>query len=262
MAVARFLTIEVGAEDDSTHFNLQYSADGRTWLDYSTASSSPTSPEDLDVGELVAGVYTLDGINSPTGNAAVASQEGNWFRHRLKSAGGYGNWSAPFAPVAEGDADGPLADVADLIDEFGLLPLPFSVDEENDRHKRLLGRALTDAMDQHRLSETIDALYTGTRTDAQGRVLARAERLRAASLALRRPAILKALGMHEPLLQEESEAILALAADLAAQADELTTGLLGGTGDAGKVETGTLTLAEYSPYETWVQDQAAWLGVN
>lgn len=212
MPDARVVTIAVATESDpvTTHFQLQFSTDGSSWTPYHTSSTSPSSPEDLTVALLSSGVYTLDGVNAPAGNQEAASREGNWYRLRLKSAGGYGNWSAGFKAAAEPDDDGPLSDVAQLRLDFASarIALDFETEAEADA---FLGTALTDAMDELRDQEAIDDLYTGTRTNAQGRLLARGERFLALALLLERAATMKATGTHAPLLVEDSESVWSLA---------------------------------------------------
>ena len=93
MPTARIVLITVPTAASTTHFNLRYSTNADDWTDYYTTGSTL---EDLAVAVLSSGVYTLDGLNSPTGNKAAASYLGNFYQIRLKSAGGYGNWSEPF----------------------------------------------------------------------------------------------------------------------------------------------------------------------
>jgi hypothetical protein len=68
----------------------------RTWKSYSTATTTPTEPESLPVGDLIGLVYTLDGINAPTGNMAEASWVGNWYRVAVKVGGLWSDPSLPF----------------------------------------------------------------------------------------------------------------------------------------------------------------------
>ena len=94
MAVARIVLFTVPTETSpaTTHFNIRYNTDGgTTWTDLNDGGGT-----DYAVALLSSGVYTLDGINSPTGNEAAASYAGNWYQLRLKSSGGYGNWSDSF----------------------------------------------------------------------------------------------------------------------------------------------------------------------
>ncbi len=95
---ARVLTIDVPAIDTTTAFQIQYAPGGtQAWAAFDQGDP------DIPVSDLVANVYTLDGVNGAA-NAPVASQEGNWYQVRLKSGSLYGTWSAPFragAPTAE-----------------------------------------------------------------------------------------------------------------------------------------------------------------
>lgn len=225
---ARIIRLTISPPATATHFQIGFSADrGATWTPFDPAAAAPSAYADIAVASLSSGVYTLDGINSPAGNQAAASRAGNLYRYRLKTAGAYGNWSHPFGAVEDTDTYGPLADPEDVLQETGLrresLALAWPEVE------RLLMQLLTDAMDEHRLDAEIDGLYTGTRTAAQERLLARAERCRAASLLLGRPAVLRALGDHPPLLMEDSADLTALADRLAAEADALVRKVAAGS---------------------------------
>jgi hypothetical protein len=103
-------------------------------------------------------------------------------------------------------------------------------------------------MDEIRLDAGLSGLYTGTRTAAQGRVLARAEETIAAWLALTRPAVLRALGLHAPLDQETSTEIRELAASLRDDADRLLT-LVGGTVETAETVGGALPLLITGTFE-------------
>ena len=94
MATARIVlfTVTVETSPATTHFNIRYNTDGgTTWTDLNDGAGA-----DIAVSALSSGVFTLDGINSPAGNEAAASYAGNWYQLRLKSSGGYGNWSDSF----------------------------------------------------------------------------------------------------------------------------------------------------------------------
>ena len=94
MAVARIVefTVPVETSPATTYFNIRYNTDGgTTWTDLNDGGGV-----DISVSALSSGIYTLDGINSPSGNEAAASYAGNWYQLRLKSASGYGNWSDSF----------------------------------------------------------------------------------------------------------------------------------------------------------------------
>lgn len=232
MAVARIVLITVPVETSpvTTHFQIQYNTDGgATWTAY-----NPGAGADISVSTLSSGVYTLDGINSPTGNTAAASYAGNWYQLRLKSSGGYGNWSDAFKIEDEPDDDGPLADISDVWEEFAVLADQTGVSNgwaytSEEIRDRIISRLLTDAMDEMRADSSVDTLYTGTRTSAQGRALAQIERLLAVSKALNRPMTMKALGIHEPVLMEDSDSLRELSTYFRDQAYDLLSRLLSGT---------------------------------
>lgn len=90
MSTARIIDLTITTTAATTAWNLQYSTDRITWSDFYTTGSAL---EDLSTSLLTSSVYTLDGINSPTGTKAAASYLGNWYRYRLKTTGGYGNYS-------------------------------------------------------------------------------------------------------------------------------------------------------------------------
>lgn len=231
------IAITVEASPATTAFNIRFSDDaGETWTHYDPASATPVAAADILVATLSAGVCTINGINTPTGNAAAASAEGNWYAYRLKSASGYGNWSVPFKAAAEPETDGPLADIADVIEDFSVIAdgepntgaLSGWAYANNPARDRALGRLLTDAMDEMRARSGIDALYTGaSTTNGQRRALARAERYWAVADALVRPATMKALGIHEPLLMEDGTDIREHSDWLRSRATEIIDTLLG-----------------------------------
>lgn len=228
----RLILIYVPTEAGTTHFQLQFSRDrGGTWAGFDPVTANPASAADVAVGDLDADSnYLLDGVNSPAGNKLDASRAGNRYRLRLKNVSGYGNWSDSFMVGEEPDDDGPLCDPLDVLDEAGLRRESVALTEAE--LGSLLARLCTDAMDAHRLDTRIDALYTGTRTAALERLLARAERLHAAAMLLRRPELLRVLGDHPPLLMEDSEEIAAAAERLMAQARALLTAVAEGATDA------------------------------
>lgn len=207
MSSARVLSITVPVEVSpaTTFFQIRFNVDGSvTWTGYDPGNASPSQPADINVSTLSAGVYLLDGVNGLGGNQAAASYAGNWYQLRLKSAGGYGDWSAPFKIVDEPDTAGPLADVAALLSDFADLKiaLDFATQEQADEYA---GGLLNDAMDALRVEPVLDTLYTGAATTAaQFRRIARAERYQAMSIALEKAMTMKALGMQAPLLMEDS----------------------------------------------------------
>lgn len=201
MPEARIAELQLNPEADWTHINLWFSTDrGVTWQEFYTTGSSL---EDLPVSVLENGVLTVDGVNSPAGTEAAASYAGNIYRHRGKTAAGYGNKGKPFKALDEEDDYGPLADGWRLLQDFADIKvgLDFADDAETDAY---VAGLLIDAMDELRGDAEIDALYTGSHTTAQGRVLARAERYLAMSLAFEKAMAMRALGQHPPLLMEPS----------------------------------------------------------
>ena len=259
MPTTRVLTFAVPIGASDTHFNVQFRATAAaTWTNYSTASATPTDPFDLAVALLDADEnYTLDGINSPSGNEETASSAGNEYRHRLKSAGGYSNWSPVFRVGDEPDSDGPRADLAQIIQEFALIGVEFDLDagEEVDA---LLSRILTEEMDRLRVTETIGTLYTGgAATSAQVRLLGVAERYGTVAALLESSAALKAMGLHAPLLVEDSESVLAVAEYYRGKAKEIVK-LLEASVDADEgpnvLGLGTLSTTELGPHELYRED--------
>jgi hypothetical protein len=134
----------------------------------------------------------------------------------------------------------PFASVEELQAEFGLIGLAFAWDTDEERLVQALAAKLTEAMDEVRIFHTgIEGLYVdaaGTRTPAQGRILARVEKLLAAAEILRRPQVMRLTGTHEPLMMEESgefsdliESYLATAKELLGNLSEsVTPGTTGG----------------------------------
>jgi hypothetical protein len=224
MSTARVLsiTVEVETSPVTTHFQLRFNVDGSTtWTGYDPSNASPSVPADVSVSTLDASsVYTLDGVNSPTGNTASTSYAGNWYQLRLKSAGGYGDWSVPFKIGNEPDDNGPLADAADLLADFADLKVALDFDAQ-EQADDFMARLLTDAMDYLRGSPTIETLYTGTRTNAQTRRLSRAERYQAVSMACEKAMVQRATGVFAPLLFEASADLRALAEYFQNKADGL-----------------------------------------
>jgi hypothetical protein len=223
MAGERRVTFRIETESGGEAFNLFFrSQDRDPWTGLHTTDATPAAPEDLPVSLALGGVYRLDGVNGPTGNMAAASRGGNAYQVRLKTAGGYGNWSPIFAVEYSPDVAGPLANVQDLIDEFGANRIVFKQPENAGLH-RLLGKLLTYGMDRLRLDSGIRSLYeSATRTDSESRMLGYLECLFAIVRALRHHlAPLKALGAHAPLWQEDSSNIRALATDIETEAKEL-----------------------------------------
>lgn len=227
---ARILTITVPATVETTFWGLRFRVTGEsTWTDYNPGSVDIAVPA-IDADGLY--LYTLDGINSPAGNEATASEAGNEYSIRLKTSGGYGGWSDPFKASWEPDSVGPFSDAAELQEEFMdyVVALDFSDQESADR---FFARCLTDAMDYLRGFAQVDALYLGTPTDSQFRRLRLLERRYAVIAGLKKAARMKALGMQAPLLMEESADILAVARDLKEELDGLIPDLTeGGDGPA------------------------------
>lgn len=94
MAGERILTFNVPTASSTTHFQIEYSADRSTWTKVKVAAAT-----DLAVALLSDRKYTLDGINTvddDDNNRQAASRPPSWYRLRLKSASGYGNWRDPF----------------------------------------------------------------------------------------------------------------------------------------------------------------------
>jgi hypothetical protein len=256
MATARIVELTLDPPAGTTHFNIRFKVpSASSWTDFFTTGATL---EDLAVGLLVSNVYTLNGVNTPAGNAAIASEAGTRYEVRYKATSTYGNWSDPLGVTFKPDDDGPLADVAALQDDFldYKIALDFSTQEDADRQA---GRWLNDAMRFVRMRPAFDTLYTGSRTQAQADGLRLLERRLAMWTALRQAARMKALGMHAPLLMEESVDILAVATDLKEEIDEMMTALLD-VEDAedivGGIETGLLILPERekSPWSQYLAD--------
>lgn len=238
MPTPRIVSLNIETEDDSTHFNLRYSTNGSTWSDFYTTGSAL---EDLSVSALTDGVYALDGLNNaPTGVEIAASNAGNWFTYRLKNAGGYGNWSVPFKALPEPDSYGPLANAAELLQDFKDLGFEFDMDAE--ALDTYLGRLLTCAMDYIRITPDAQALYVSDDlTAAQRRYLGQAERYLATAQCLESTAALKAMGLQAPLLVEDSQNCLATAKYFSDKAMQWITTLIAGLGDDPS-EPGTFTI--------------------
>lgn len=243
--------------DGATEFNIRFRQTGApTWTDYYTTGSTL---EDLSSALLDGDVYTLDGINGPTGNMAAASYGGNEYQARRKTAGGYGNWSAPAAVEWSPVSDGPLANPAGLLRDFLDLKAALDFPSQEEAHAYAAG-LLADASDEVRGYPGVDAVYTGGPTALQTRQLARIERYMATALALEKAAVQRATGTHAPLLFEESADLQALAEYFRGQSERLLTSftdaLGGGTATLGDIETGTLTLpfSERSPFSVYEED--------
>jgi hypothetical protein len=260
MATARIISLNPGDLDaDATHFQLLYSADQTTWTTYNPGSA------DVAVSELDAdGLYLLDGINSPAGNAAAASYAGNWYRTRQKTAGGYGNWSSPFKVGYEPDDLGPVADVADLLADFvdWKIALDFRSQEEADAY---LSAQLTRAMDRLRMDEDIDALYSGSPTAAQLRRLSIAERYQALANIIEKLMVQRATGMHAPLEVEQSVDLERLAEYFNTRVrvlmGELETEEVSVSEELQPVVVGTLVISDPSPRMREMTDLDYWAGV-
>jgi hypothetical protein len=127
----------------------------------------------------------------------------------------------------------PLSSAEDLRLCFGLLPLAFAWDEDEGQLDELLGPLLLKAMDEARIySIVVDGLYdSATRTASQTRVLGEIEKNLAAAAALRRPRVMKALGIHEPLQMESAAEIAEEADRLRADAYTLLANLTASVGD-------------------------------
>lgn len=98
-------------------------------------------------------------------------------------------------------------------------------------------------------------------TNAEVALLQLAVAYRAARFLFWRAYTERLTGTHEPLLVAEPEDLKEAIAAFDAMAAEQEGLVLGVTSTATpQLETGTLTLPEYSPYETWLTDQRAWLG--
>ena len=135
----------------------------------------------------------------------------------------------------------PLASPSEAREEFGLLARAFAWDVDETRLEELLEPLLLEASDEVRIYSTalVGIYESPTLTTVQSRVIARVEKLLAAAGALKRPRIMKALGIHEPLAMES-------AAEIAAEAERLrdeALGLLAGL--AGSVDT---TLPGNTPF--------------
>lgn len=229
MATARIvlLTLDPAAADD--FFNIRFraiAAPVNAWTDFYTTGSTL---EDLSVSLLSSNVYTLDGINSPSGNEALASAAGNEYQVRYKDGSVYGNWSTlPISSAYEPEASGPFADVSRLIRDMSdlMTALDFTNQEEADQ---FLGQALTDAMDELREAEGIDALYTGTSTASQKRRLKAVEILIVKALVYEKAMDMKAQGMHAPLLVEESRELQERAEYYRRRAMERLEGIIQGS---------------------------------
>src|SRR5688572_3443324 len=158
MATARIVALQVApaaliTSEVWTHFNLQHRVTGATtWTDFFTSGATL---EDLAVALLTSGVYTLDGVNSPAGNEALASQAGTEYRSRGKTAGGYGNWSEPFKAANEPETDGPLGDIhrleRDMADITTMLGFP-----DQESADQFLAGCLNDASDEVREIDALD----------------------------------------------------------------------------------------------------------
>lgn len=124
----------------------------------------------------------------------------------------------------------PLVSAKELQEEFGILELGFSMEDEPERLKTFLDAKLQDAEDEigNTAPSLLNLLTSSTRTAAQTRILIRAQKLLAMSMVLERPEVLKVLGTHEPLAMEESGNM----ADLADRFWNRASGLIGNLRDA------------------------------
>lgn len=265
MANERRVSFEIATDADDTHFNIFYrSVDQDDWIGLYTTALPPaeSAPEDLPKSLITSGVFFLDGINGPTGNMAAASRAGNQYRLRLRTSGGYGNSSPVFAVEYSPDTDGPLADVYDIIQLFRFRTTVFRY-RENPEFHAFLAEHQVQAMDFIRLTAGIDELYTGSRTSREARVLRRVEMLYAAAAAVRQAAFLKVHGIHAPLMAEDSERALALAAAWQTEGDLVLASLkrvLGITDPvAGLPALGVGSLTPVSPGEYLDTFRPLWL---
>jgi hypothetical protein len=81
----------------TTAFGLRFSLTGSDpWTPYSVTNATPADADDLPITDLLNGVYTLDGLNSLTGNATLASDPNNVFQARWLTAGAHSRWGLRF----------------------------------------------------------------------------------------------------------------------------------------------------------------------
>lgn len=233
MSTPRIARIKPTLNVDATVFQIRFSADnGDTWTSYDPANASPAVPADILVSALnVDGEYLIDGVNHPSdGNTIAACYGGNLYEVREETGGGLSGWSDPFQAFEKLDPYGPIADVASLL--AWLKELGFEFDQTSEQLEAFLGRLLLDAKDDIAISPDASALYKSTDlTDPQSRYLAQTERYITLCAVIENAAVLRTLGLHAPLLVEDSQAMLTAAKYYGDKGDARLAKLIASLGD-------------------------------
>lgn len=101
MADPRILTFKIPLESTSTKFQIQFSSDETNWTLLKVGGVT-----ELDDSLVTSRTYVLDGVNTTDGaneNGAVASTPPMFYRHRIKGASTWGEWSTSYVFPSSAD---------------------------------------------------------------------------------------------------------------------------------------------------------------